>query len=449
MLLNFTVGNWMSYRDEASLNMVASLERQHAETLAKIPGFRSKKALPVAAVYGGNASGKTGLFKGMAALKRMVVGDIGIDDLLPIEPFILERGSSLKPTVFDITFLAGKTVYRYVVEATLGGIAYESLERVLEKQSVDIFERDELAQGSKYTFNEAFLGSSDFLEFVGKSTRKNQTFLGSAIAQNVEGLQEAYNWFDLTLQLVGVESHAWTFASAAEGREGFIEYAEAALARLDTGICGLTGERIDMDALPRDAKLRKSIANLDNEELLTLVMEKAAGDYGFEMITVHVDKEGPVVERMRTLHQGADGEKRSFGLGMESSGTRRLMGLLPMLFDLQGPDDTAGSKVYVVDELDRCLHTMLTTRLVEDFLATCGPDTRKQLLFTTHDLLLMDQSLMRRDEMYIAQRDADGKSELVGLTEFDGIRYDKDLIRSYLDGRFGGIPMLREEASHG
>lgn len=449
MLLNFTVGNWMSYRDEASLNMVASLERQHAVTLAKVPGFRSKKVLPVAAVYGGNASGKTGLFKGMAALKYMVVGDIGVDDLLPIEPFMLEKGSNLEPTVFDITFLAGKTVYRYVMEATLDGVTYESLERVLEKGSVDIFERDELAENDKYDFNEDFLGPSDFLEFVGKSTRRNQSFLGSAVAQNVEGLQEAYDWFDITLQLVGVESHAWTFAKAAEGRDGFIEYAEDALARLDTGICGLTGERIDLDALPKDAKLRKSIANLNDGEMLTLVMEKAAGDYGFEMITVHMDDERPVVERMRTLHQGADGEKRSFGLGMESSGTQRLMGLLPMLFDLQGSDDAMGSKVYVVDELDRCLHTMLTTRLVADFLATCGPETRKQLLFTTHDLLLMDQSLIRRDEMYIAQRGMDGKSELVGLAEFDGIRYDKDLIRSYLDGRFGGIPMLREEVARG
>lgn len=449
MLLNFTVGNWMSYRDEASLNMVSSLERQHAETLAKVPGFRSKKTLPVAAVYGGNASGKTGLFKGMAALKHMVTGDIGVDGLLPIEPFMLERESSLKPTVFDVTFLAGKVVYRYVVEATMDGVIYESLERVLEKESIDIFERDESVEGDKYTFNETFLGSSDFLEFVGRSTRQNQTFLGRAVAQNVEGLQEAYDWFDITLQLVGVESHAWTFASAAEGREGFIEYAEDALARLDTGICGLTGERIDLDVLPRDARLRKGIANLNDGELLTLVMEKAAGDYSFEMITVHVDNGQPVVERMRTLHQGADGEKRSFSLGMESSGTQRLMGLLPMLFDLQGPDNAVGSKVYVVDKLDRCLHTMLTTRLIEDFLTTCGPDTRKQLLFTTHDLLLMDQSLMRRDEMYIAQRGMDGKSELVGLTEFDGIRYDKDLIRSYLDGRFGGIPMLREEVVRG
>ena len=449
MLLNFTVGNWMSYRDEVSLNMVASLERQHADTLAKVPGFRSKKILPVAAVYGGNASGKTSLFKGMAALKYMVAGDISVDNLLPIEPFMLEKGSTLEPTVFDITFLAGKTVYRYVVEATLDGVNYESLERVLEKGSIDIFERDELTEDSKYDFNEDFLGSSDFLEFVGKSTRRNQTFLGSAVAQNVEGLREAYDWFDVALQLVGAESHAWTFANAAEDREGFIEYAEDALACLDTGICGLTGERIDLDALPKDAKLRKSIANLNDGELLTLVMEKAPGDYGFEMITVHVDDGRPVVERMRTLHRGADGDKHSFGLGMESSGTQRLMGLLPMLFDLQGSDGVAGSKVYVVDELDRCLHTMLTTRLVEDFLATCGPDTRKQLLFTTHDLLLMDQSLMRRDEMYIAQRGMDGKSELIGLAEFDGIRYDKDLIRSYLDGRFGGIPMLSEEVVRG
>ena len=166
------------------------------------------------------------------------------------------------------------------------------------------------------------------------------------------------------------------------------------------------------------------------------------------MFTVHAGKDRPVVERMRTLHMGPDGKKHSFGLGMESSGTQRLMGLLPMLFDLQNEDGAAGSKVYIVDELDRCLHTMLTARLIEDFLTTCNEKTRKQLLFTTHDLLLMDQSLMRRDEMYIAQRGTDGCSELVGLAEFEGIRFDKDLIRSYLDGRFGGIPMLRETSSH-
>ncbi|WP_165045916.1 ATP/GTP-binding protein [Adlercreutzia sp. ZJ138] len=448
MLLNFTVGNWMSYRDEVSLNMVASLERQHGETLAKIPRFRSKKALPIGAVYGGNASGKTGIFKGIAALKHMVTVDPGVDGVLPVSPFMLEGGTESKPTVFDITFLAADTVYRYVVEATIDGISYESLEVLTERGGADVFERDESGDVGVYAFGEA-LGSADYLSFVGRSTRKNQTFLGNAYAQNVAELADAYEWISETLELVGVESQAWSFATAAVGREGFLEYAAAALSRLDTGIVGLVGEGVEPDVLPKDAKLRRSMAELDGDELITVVMEKGAGDYGFEMLTVHSDEGAPRVERLRTVHVGPDGRERRFSLGMESSGTQRLMGLLPMLFDLQNTDGSAQAKVYVVDELDRCLHTMLTKRLIEDFLSTCGANTRKQLLFTTHDLLLMDQFLMRRDEMYIAQRGTDGCSVLVGLAEFSGIRFDKDLIRSYLDGRFGGIPMLGKAGARG
>ena len=134
MLLNFEVENWMSYRDGAAFSTTGSLERQHMETLAKITGFRSKKALPVVAVYGGNASGKTGLFKAIAALKDMVTRDPGVNGVLPIEPFMLEDGATLRPTTFDITFLAGKNVYRLVVEATVDGVSYESLEIVKEKR---------------------------------------------------------------------------------------------------------------------------------------------------------------------------------------------------------------------------------------------------------------------------------------------------------------------------
>lgn len=449
MLLDFTIENWKSYRNPASLNMTSSKERQHGETLAKLPHFRSKKALPIAAIYGGNASGKTGIFQGITALRHMVIRDVGINNLLPIEPFMLEPEFISKPTVFDITFLAGNSIYRYIVEATLINISYESLETITEKARVNIFERDEEgSDASRYTFNDAFFNLSDHLEYVAKSTRKNQTFLGNAIAQNVYELHEAYTWFAETLELVGVESHAWSFATAAGNREGFLEYAGNTLSRLDTGIVGLEGERVDIDSLPKNAELHRRIETLDSNELITIVTEKNTGDYGFEMFTVHAGEDRPVVERMRTLHMGPDGKKHSFGLGMESSGTQRLMGLLPMLFDLQNEDGVAGSKVYIVDELDRCLHTMLTARLIEDFLTTCNEKTRKQLLFTTHDLLLMDQSFMRRDEMYIAQRGTDGCSELVGLAEFEGIRFDKDLIRSYLDGRFGGIPMLRETSSH-
>lgn len=448
MLLNFTVSNWMSYRDEATLNMVSSLERQHGQTRATLPGFRSKKALPVASIYGGNASGKTALFKGLGALREMVTKDAGVDGLLPVVPFMLDDNCRSLPTTFDITFLANSTVYRLVVEATATRVEYESLEKITETDTVDIYERD-TSSSEPIRLNDLLFSDRDHVLYAAKSTRKNQVFLGAGFAQNVEELDEPFRWFSESLALVGVESHAWSFATAAINRDDFLDYAADMLSRLDTGICNLVGEHVGLDALPQDTRLRRQAAELSEHETMSVVLERSSGDYSFDMFSVRGGSSQPDVQRLRTVHRGPDNKEHTFSLGMESSGTQRLMGLLPMLFDLTDEYGSNATKVYVVDELDRCLHTMLTSQLIRDFLATCGSNTRKQLLFTTHDLLLMDQSLLRRDEMYIAQRGSDGRSELVGLSEFEGIRYDKDLIRSYLDGRFGGIPMLSGAMSRG
>lgn len=441
MLLNFTVENWMSYKNEANLSLVSTLERQHVDTLAKLPGFRSRKVLPVASIYGGNASGKTSLFQALSCLKNLVVDGPDVNEMVPVEPFLLERGSALKPTVFDITFLSEDVVYRLNVEATVDRIVYESLAIVKESGSLDIYERDETGFISKV--DNGFFSDAARVKFVMNGTRDNQLFLNAAVSQKVIELQGAYQWFSETLVLVGVESQAWSFATCYKEREGFLDYASAKLAQLDTGVTRIGGESVGVEQIPFSSQgFKRAIAELGAGEVLTVVGDRAGGDYGFEMYTLAKDDGAMQVKRLRTFHRTLDGDEVSFGLDRESSGTKRMLQLLPMLFDLTGSDDSVGERVYVVDELDRCLHTMLTTRLVESFLATCGRTTRKQLLFTTHDLLLMDQSLMRRDEMYIAQRGTDGCSELVGLSDFDGIRFDKDLIRSYLDGRFGGIPML-------
>lgn len=439
MLLSLTINNWMSYRDSAELNLVGSLERQHKGTLAKIPRFRSKFVLPVTAIYGGNASGKTNIFKALSALRLMVTTDCGVSGILPVEPFRLDLVGANSPTSFDIVFLAGSSVYRYYLEATADSVAYESLEFVSEKGDDLIYERD--VNGSGFSFGKEFFSEPAHVEFTSKGTRANQLFLQSAVTQNVTELMEPYLWFSQSLELVGVGSQAWSFATAIGSRDGFLAFASDMLAQLDTGISHLVGEAVGEDALPRDAALRRRVGTLSDGEILTVVLEGSGDDYGFEMLTVRKGDTAPDVERLRTVHIGPDGSEHRFSLSMESSGTKRLMGLLPMLFDLSA-EGAGVEKVYVVDELDRCLHTMLTRRLIQDIVATCGPDTRKQLLFTTHDLLLMDQSVMRRDEMYIAERAVGGTSELIALAEYKDLRYDKDLVRSYLDGRFGGIPMF-------
>ena len=115
------------------------------------------------------------------------------------------------------------------------------------------------------------------------------------------------------------------------------------------------------------------------------------------------------------------------------------MDLLPAFLELAAP----GSKnVFVIDEVDRSLHTLLTRRLLEAYLASCFADTRSQLLLTTHDVLLMDQQLLRRDEMWVAERKSTGASTLVSFAEYKDVRYDKDIRKSYLQGRLGGIPRI-------
>lgn len=441
MILNFAIMNWMCYKDETTLALTSSLERQHMDTLTWLPGFRSKKALPIAAIYGANSSGKTAVFNALSTLKFLVTRDVGVGGLLPIRPFEIDRDSDVEPSVFDITFLAGDSIWRLVVEGTREGITYESLEVIREHSTVEVYERDH-SRSKPFSFDEGAFEDPDHVHYAFKSTRRNQTFLGSAVSQNILELSDPFNWFAYALVPVGVESQAWTFATSAVRTEGFLEYAGLTLSRLDTGIIRLEGESVGIEAIPQDAGLQAEISALGPDETITVVRHQGVGDYVFEAFTVRKSGGKVVTERLRTVHLGADGVEYRLNLSDESSGTQRLLGLLPMLFDIVGPGGASVERVYVVDELDRCLHTMLVSRLIEDYLSTCGAETRKQLLFTTHDLLLMDQSLMRRDEMYIAQRDQYGCSELVSLSEYEGLRSDRDLVKSYLDGRFGGIPVI-------
>ena len=123
----------------------------------------------------------------------------------------------------------------------------------------------------------------------------------------------------------------------------------------------------------------------------------------------------------------------------ESDGTHRTIDLLPAFLEMA---DAGSNKVFVIDELDRSMHTLLTRSLLEKYLSGCGPLCRSQLLFTTHDVLLMDQELMRRDEMWVAERDRDGSSTLFSFSEYKDVRNDKDIRKSYLQGRLGGIPRI-------
>ena len=96
-----------------------------------------------------------------------------------------------------------------------------------------------------------------------------------------------------------------------------------------------------------------------------------------------------------------------------------------------------------MDELDRNFHTELSRALIGGFLANSNENSRVQLLFTTHDLLLMDPELLRRDEIWVIEKDRFGQTQSSVLSDFKGPRKVTDLRKSYLNGRFGGVPSIK------
>ena len=141
--------------------------------------------------------------------------------------------------------------------------------------------------------------------------------------------------------------------------------------------------------------------------------------------------------RLFGIHPGSDGNPVSLPLREESDGVKRLVDLLPA-FVRAATRGQAG--VFVVDELDRSLHALLTRQLVEEFLQASSPVMRSQLLFTTHDVLLRDRDLLRLDEMWLIGRNGRGESSLTGVAEFREASRDRRLRSSYLEGRLAGIP---------
>jgi len=151
-------------------------------------------------------------------------------------------------------------------------------------------------------------------------------------------------------------------------------------------------------------------------------------------------KDGTLVaKKLVTYHAKSDGTEEKFEMRQESDGSKRLIDILPAFLDMSTGKT---NKVYIVDELDRSLHTLLTRNLLELYLSTCSANSRAQLLFTTHDVLLMDQQLFRRDEMWVTERAADGVTNLQSFSEYKDVRADKNIRKSYLQGRLGGIPRI-------
>lgn len=428
MLISVSLENWMSFRDSTRFSMVASRERQHGERVAKISKFNTR-ILPIAAIYGGNASGKTNFFKALNFAKLLVVKGTQPDSPLPVETFRLDSASDNKPTRFSFEILINETLYEFAFAVTTGAIVEEQLTVITSSSEKELYRR----HNNTIKF-EPSLQKDSFLQFAFQGTRDNQLFLTNAISQKVETFRPVYDWFKDTLDLIAPDSRFEPFEQFLDDRHPLYPAMNAMLRELDTGIDHLGSEEMPIDHTPLSEPMKRLLQEEVKEGTSVRLMSGRNDRFVFTRRNNKL-----TARKLVSYHTKSDGTDAKFEMHQESDGSQRVIDLLPAFLELA---DSRRSKVFIIDEVDRSLHTLLTRKLLEAYLAGCSSESRSQLLFTTHDVLLMDQLLLRRDEMWIAERKSSGSSRLTSFSEYKDVRNDKDIRKSYLQGRLGGIPRI-------
>ena len=429
MIIRFSVENWMSFRDRTTFSMVASRERQHGERVPKLGKYQTR-VLPIAAIYGGNASGKTNFFKALSFAKTLVVEGTRPDSLIPIETFRLDDRWKSQPSRFAFELLIDETIYEFRFAVTQKEVLEERLVKITSTSEKVLYDR----RDGNLSFDSS-LSKDPFFPFVFRGTRDNQLFLTNSVSQNIDDFRPVYDWFKDKLVLVAPDSRFDLFELFLDEGHPLYMAMNEMLSRLDTGIAHLGSEEIPLENISIPEPLKTELQEKVKEGMaIRLLMEPQTNRI------VITRKDGELIaKRLVAYHPKSDGTEVRFEIHQESEGSQRVIDLLPAFLELSAQ---TLQKVYVIDEIDRSLHPLLIRQLLEEYLSNCSTETRTQLLLTTHNVMLMDQQLLRRDEMWVTERDKSGVSSLFSFSEYKDVRYDKDIRKSYLQGRMGGIPHI-------
>lgn len=415
MLLQFTVENVLSFRDETVLSLLAAPGVEHAPgQVIEVPGL-PRPVLRVVALYGANASGKSNLVKALAMARALVLDGTRPGKPIAVLPFKLEPEARSKPCRFEFEVWGDECRWSYGFACTTERVVAEWLYRDVGDGEQNVFDRA-LDDGERLSiaFGDALTLDEDrrrFWGFVAEGTRDNQLFLAEVRERNVTELEALLRLLSESLVVVAAGEEAKDLIEHLERRAELLAFASDMLRKSGTGVAQL--------AIARGDRIQEGTT---------------AGQW--QRIIGSGDK-----RRIVFLHHGAGSSSADIVMEEpeESDGTRRLVGLsLPVFSLLQSPTTV------VIDELDRSLHTLLSRNLIEHFLMA-EPSASGQLIFTTHDTNLLDLELLSQDSIWFVEKRTDGGSMLYSLAEFkaDQLAQLGNRIESgYLRGRFGGTPFL-------
>jgi|SRR5579871_1485233 len=416
MLIDFTVENYRSIKTPVTLSAIA--QKAHAKQSRRdgvipdneiappyVAEGRNFELLPVLALYGANASGKTNVLTALdnfMALIGLFAGQKR-ERMRRITPFKLDALAENASTVFTARILAQDIIYFFTIRLAQQRILLEQLDYLPTKAR-----RPHALYRAEWNEAEGKYQWTNGVDFAGPHKQLQPSWMGT---EPFLGVFSSLFSLDVVRPLTNILTEYWfgvhlgqealdQRVAAAKSHSHPDEFQQVAqlLKALDIGLSDL---RLEWD----ETKFQE------------------AQNRFYELIACHETSEGAI----------------EWPFEEESGGTRSLFPLLAKMvhtFKFGG--------LMLVDELGANLHPNLTRRIIQMFQSPKSNPKRAQLIFTTHDSNLLRRDLLRRDQVWFTKKQADGSTDLYSLSDFKP-RNDLALDRSYLDGRFGAIPILPDE----
>ena len=444
MLIKISVENFKSFDQKEELSMLSSGKMQGNKShRIKI---KQTQLLKNAVVYGANASGKSNLVAALAFIKAALIEGLPIES---VADFCRNRVENKeRESVFELQFTAGDTFYAYGFSAILSQrrITEEWLYELMQDGGAhQLFLREGgkapvLGENVKLTASEKSRFNVYSEDFAGQEAQLFLTEMNRGKKYDVNSklkfFPEVFGW--IKNNIIVINPNMGISNTEAYYNDESLENICKLIQTFDTGVTDIRTKKITIDEMSKmiPAEVVQSIfANLKAQMQMTSLPSlhmtwRVEG--GFFNIRIKENSE-PEITTIVLKHGKSIFD---FSFSEESDGTKRLFDLIDML--LTDRPDT----VFVVDELERSLHPKLTEHFLRLFM-DAHEKTRMQLVFTTHEDTIMDQSLFRRDEIWFVERDAENASRIYSLDRFKE-RYDKKLSKAYLEGRYGAIPVFRQ-----
>lgn len=415
MLIQFTVSNFTSYKDKKilSLKPIPSI-KEHKDRLI----FSNKEEyLPSTAIYGANASGKSNLTKALTCAILMIRNSHLQQVNMPtgIIPFLLDEKSKKYKTSMEFIFVQNdiKYVYGFICDSKC--IYEEYLYKYNSRKPTLIFERTNV---NNYEYNSPEIKKE--LKTCETKNLDNMLFLSTATQWNCKSTRDAYQWFIEKIDTYSpemIKNNIVNYLDINKNNKELKPFLLNIFKHADINITDYVFESKKMD--PEKVQL-PPINGLDEKLINSL-------------------KQNAIEYKLTTNHKvNVDGVEKEYTLDIsqESMGTQTLLG-----YGINIINALKKGKTMVVDEIETSLHPMLVRYIVGLFNDKESNPNGAQLVFTTHDVNLLDLDLFRRDQIYFVEKDESGTSDLYSLSEYSP-RKDENIRKGYMQGRYGAIPYI-------